>query len=123
MIKLDKQEAGYKRLFVDVEIDDDDDDDNNGNSKSKEFIKCLTYVQMENKGDKVYGDRDGDQSEQNEKVKDKSLLDCDKPSLAYKNVIIQGAVEQKLPDDYIEKLKSIPDNGISQCELMELLKN
>ena len=34
-----------------------------------------------------------------------------KPSKVYKNVILKGANEHKLPQDYIEFLESISDNG------------
>lgn len=33
------------------------------------------------------------------------------PSLRYKNVIIQGAKEHNLPEEYITYLENIPDNG------------
>ncbi len=33
------------------------------------------------------------------------------PSLRYKNVIIAGAKEHNLPQDYITYLQNIPDNG------------
>lgn len=34
-----------------------------------------------------------------------------RPSTIYKNVIIKGAVEHELPEDYIAQLKKIEDNG------------
>ena len=33
------------------------------------------------------------------------------PSKVYKNVIIQGAKQNGLPEDYITQLKNIQDNG------------
>ena len=36
--------------------------------------------------------------------------DC-RPSAVYKRVIVQGAIENKLPADYIKKLENIEDNG------------
>ena len=36
--------------------------------------------------------------------------DC-RPSKVYKGVIVEGALEHGLPVEYIEKLKSIEDNG------------
>ena len=36
--------------------------------------------------------------------------DC-RPSKVYKGVIVEGALEHDLPVEYIEKLKSIEDNG------------
>ncbi|EGT46118.1 hypothetical protein CAEBREN_30564 [Caenorhabditis brenneri] len=37
--------------------------------------------------------------------------DAELPSPHYKLVIVEGAKEHKLPEDYIRKLESIPDNG------------
>lgn len=34
-----------------------------------------------------------------------------KPSIVYKSVIIQGAMDGGLPAEYIELLKKMPDNG------------
>lgn len=33
------------------------------------------------------------------------------PSLRYKNVIITGAIEHGLPEEYVKQLEAIPDNG------------
>ena len=33
------------------------------------------------------------------------------PSKVYKNVIINGAKQNGLPDEYITKLENLPDNG------------
>lgn len=38
-------------------------------------------------------------------------LTPDKPSLLYKETILQGAVESNLPNAYVEKLKDISHNG------------
>lgn len=37
-----------------------------------------------------------------------------RPSTNYKNVILKGAREHGLPDDYIFKLEAIEDNGYDQ---------
>ena len=37
-----------------------------------------------------------------------------KPSLSYKQVILKGAHEHNLPEDYLAKLKAIQDNGNDQ---------
>jgi len=34
-----------------------------------------------------------------------------RPSFVYKDVIIRGAIENNMPDEYITKLKNIEDNG------------
>lgn len=58
---------------------------------TEEVIKCWTYV--------LKADHKG--------------VDLElKPSLAYKKVIIKGALEQRLPPDYIAYVQSVPDNGI-----------
>jgi len=36
------------------------------------------------------------------------------PSLRYKNVIIEGAKEHGLPEEYIRMLEAIPDNGYNE---------
>ena len=35
------------------------------------------------------------------------------PSPHYKEVIVAGAVEHKLPTEYIERLRAIPTNGFN----------
>lgn len=63
------------------------EDINNG-----QYIKCRTYIQ-----DKSYEQTIGGNGE---------------PSKAYKNVVLAGASESKLPIQYINKLIEIKDNGI-----------
>ena len=41
---------------------------------------------------------------------DPNMSQC-KPSTVYKNVIIQGACENQLPEVYIQDLRNIEDNG------------
>ncbi|RWS28042.1 gamma-glutamylcyclotransferase-like protein [Leptotrombidium deliense] len=53
-------------------------------------VICRTYVQIENGG-------------------------STKPSLAYKTVVLKGAIEHNLDAEYIEKLRRFPDNGVNQC--------
>ncbi len=54
---------------------------------NKTMFKCVTY----------------EKANKNEEIA--------KPSPAYKNVIINGAIEINLPDDYIKFLRSFDDNG------------
>lgn len=75
---LDRQEAGYRPIQVNVEMLD-----------THEVISCRTYVQVED-------------------YKKKGCV----TSLAYKNVIIAGCRESGLPDDYAEKVRKLPDNGV-----------
>lgn len=45
------------------------------------------------------------------------------PSLTYMDVIVRGAIECQMPDEYIEVLKNIPNNGNeANEEMLELLK-
>jgi hypothetical protein len=75
----------YERVELEVETTSD------GNNK----LACMAY--------KIRADtREKSQKEHGEK-----LL----PSLRYKNVIIRGAKEHNLPDEYIAYLENIPDNG------------
>ena len=46
-----------------------------------------------------------------QRLKDCHASESDKPSLAYKNVILKGAREHKLPKTYIDDLENIADNG------------
>ena len=45
------------------------------------------------------------------------------PSDAYKNVIISGAEQNNLPSDYIQKLKNIKSNGITEVKILEFIKD
>ena len=47
-----------------------------------------------------------------QRLKECHASESDKPSLAYKNVILEGgAWEHKLPKTYIDDLENIADNG------------
>uniref|UniRef100_A0A0B7B3N7 gamma-glutamylcyclotransferase n=1 Tax=Arion vulgaris TaxID=1028688 RepID=A0A0B7B3N7_9EUPU len=59
-------------------------------SEQGEIIKCRTYEM------------------------DKTLLTDTKPSPHYKKVVIAGARQNKLPEEYIQFLESFPDNGITR---------
>uniref|UniRef100_A0AC34QP05 Gamma-glutamylcyclotransferase n=1 Tax=Panagrolaimus sp. JU765 TaxID=591449 RepID=A0AC34QP05_9BILA len=80
--ELDKQELGYHRLNVTVEIPSQLDED--GRIRK---VVCRTY-QLSNPNRALQ-----------------------KPSPHYKHVIVSGAIEHELPDHYINELKAIPDNG------------
>uniref|UniRef100_A0A7E4WBK5 gamma-glutamylcyclotransferase n=1 Tax=Panagrellus redivivus TaxID=6233 RepID=A0A7E4WBK5_PANRE len=80
--ELDKQEAGYHRLNVSIDIPSQTDEF--GNIRS---VLCRTY-QLSNP----------DRIRQS-------------PSPHYKHVIVSGAIEHELPQKYIDSLKAIPDNG------------
>jgi len=82
---LDIQEVGYRRIEINVLV-------------GQEVVKCHTYVQKE-----TYSELFDSGSASNT------------PSLAYKTVILKGAIEQNLPEDYIQFLKSFKDNGNINC--------
>lgn len=42
---------------------------------------------------------------------DRFIPGKDLPSPHYKHVIVSGAIEHRLPEEYIKQLKAIPDNG------------
>ncbi|KAL0850990.1 hypothetical protein ABMA28_006883 [Loxostege sticticalis] len=44
-----------------------------------------------------------------------------RPSITYLDCIIKGAMECKLPEDYIENLKNVPHNGQASPHMQELL--
>lgn len=46
-----------------------------------------------------------------ETLSSESLPESRRPSISYLNCLIKGAIECKLPTDYIDKLKKIPHNG------------
>lgn len=73
----------YERMEIIVEIDDG------------EKVSCMVYKLRD------------DTREEHQKQYGDNLL----PSLRYKNVILRGAREHKLPAEYIAYLESIPDNG------------
>lgn len=85
---LDKQEVGYDAIEVEVELDPSSTD------QKLSTVTCRTYVQ---------------------KAEYASVGDGI-PSKLYKDVIVKGAQEQKLPQDYIDSvLKAFPDNGKTDC--------
>ncbi|RWS23734.1 gamma-glutamylcyclotransferase-like protein [Leptotrombidium deliense] len=43
-----------------------------------------------------------------------------KPSLAYKTIMLKGAIEHNMEVDYIESLRQISDNGVNKCALQSL---
>lgn len=45
------------------------------------------------------------------KTSDGSLPENRRPSPLYKKVILNGAIESKLPEDYIQKIRNIPHNN------------
>ncbi|CAG2103771.1 unnamed protein product [Medioppia subpectinata] len=87
---LDKQEVAYNRIEINVLV-------------GEEVVKCITYVQKETSNERF-----------------ESNIDSTIPSLAYKTVILKGAIEQGLPEDYIQFLKSFKDNGNINCGPKEL---
>lgn len=82
---LDKQEVGYKRIEIPVSVEGKDQE-----------VRCLTYVQKQHESDPRF---DPDSS--------RNL-----PSLAYKKVMLKGAIENGLPADYLEFLEALPHNGV-----------
>jgi hypothetical protein len=84
---LDRQEFCYRPIQVDVESLTDGT-----------IMNCRTYVQED-----YY----------------KKLCDGHPrlPSLAYKNVVIAGARESGLPQDYIDSIKNMQDNGVIPEEI------
>lgn len=50
-----------------------------------------------------------------------STPDERKPSLAYLNVILKGAVESNLPEDYIEELHKIEHNGWNDSVIQKIM--
>jgi hypothetical protein len=73
----------YKKILVDVIKNRSESEEN----QSIVAVPCITYVKCK----------------ENE---ERGL-----PSSAYKNVIINGAKDVRLPEDYIQYLRSLPDNG------------
>ncbi|CAO1431602.1 unnamed protein product [Diamesa tonsa] len=87
--ELDRQEGVdvslYKPMTVKVLINDD-----------KEEIECRTY-QLVNNPENILEPEDRTNERQ--------------PSKTYLNVIVNGALESKLPSDYVEFLKRFKHNG------------
>lgn len=103
---LDKQEVGYNGINVDVCV--------NG---TEETVVCRVYVQKQ-----VENRTDSNNRFQNGAKEDfDPTSQYNIPSAAYKSVIIKGAVEHNLPQDYVESvLRSHPDNGNVNCGPPEL---
>lgn len=71
-------------------------------------VHCRTYQQNKNPPPRRPG----------EKIPKDRL-----PSITYMDVIVRGAIECQMPDEYIEVLKNIPNNGNkANEEMLELLK-
>jgi len=89
---LDNQEGVsvniYERLELEVEAISE--------NKDKKTVKCMAYRL-----------RDDTRSQAIAEHGIEKLL----PSQRYKNVIIYGAKENNLPEEYIKFLENIPDNG------------
>ncbi|XP_012267579.2 gamma-glutamylcyclotransferase isoform X2 [Athalia rosae] len=88
MANLDHQEGVADKIYsaqtVDIETP-------NGTR-----LKCRVYQQCNNPKENLKGD----------------LLPQDRrPSAAYRNTILKGAVESNLPEEYIQFLKTFPHNG------------
>lgn len=71
-------------------------------------VHCRTYQQTKNPPPRRPG----------EKIPQDRL-----PSITYMDVIVRGAIECQMPNEYIEVLKNIPNNGNQADEkMLELLK-
>ena len=85
--RLDKQEIGYDAIDVEVELIQPLDG-------SKSTVTCRTYVQKPDYGG----------------------VGNAIPSKLYKDVIIKGAEEHNLPQNYIDNvIKAFQDNGQCDC--------
>ncbi|XP_015781591.1 gamma-glutamylcyclotransferase [Tetranychus urticae] len=92
--QLNLQEDGYRLIAVNINVD------------QGEVIECITYVQTNEeiqRGKDILGSQDGI------------------PSTVYKGVIIKGAVEHKLPESYIEMIKTFKAIENVDCELAHLV--
>ncbi|XP_053214026.1 gamma-glutamylcyclotransferase-like [Panonychus citri] len=93
--QLNLQEKGYKLIAITVESEEDN-----------QLIECITYVQTEEekvRGRTILGSMDGI------------------PTIVYKEVIVRGAIEHNLPEDYIEMIKSFDAKEEKDCELAHLV--
>lgn len=63
-----------------------------------EKLECRLYIMVEQPTDIV-------------DLTDNGRSDERKPSQTYLNTIVKGAIESQLPQEYIELLQSITDNG------------
>merc|ERR1712062_321840 len=66
--------------------------------------------------------------ENGERIKCRSyqIVDTTEPGLpsdAYKGVIVSGAKQNKLPEDYIKKLESIESNGITDVKILSYIND
>lgn len=92
---MDRQEIGYLAIDVDVQPLEQC-----GDAALSNLIKCRTYVQRP----------------------EYSIVGTKTPSLLYKQIIIKGAEENQLPQNYIECLrKNFPDNGCVDCGPRDLV--
>jgi len=95
---LDLQEWHYRRLYVDVKILPAGDENvpfTNGYTASLNTIRCRTYQMI----------LDDDPMSENRPP----YL----PSPAYKQVIVAGSKEHRLPLEYHKRLEAMEDNGYS----------
>lgn len=88
---LDRQEIFYRPIQVEVE-----------SVKDGSRMNCRTYIQEED-----------------------YKRTCDgkprMPSLAYKNVILAGARESGLPQEYIDCIRKVEDNGVIPEQISKLV--
>jgi len=104
-LTLDLQESRYRRLYVDVKILPANDENvayTNGYSAQFSTIHCRTY--------QMILPNDGQIENQPPAL----------PSPQYKQVIVTGAKEHKLPLDYRKRLEAMPDNGFPGPALVKL---
>lgn len=94
---LDRQE-GVPNVYIPITV--------NVETSTNGIVACRTYTHVENPSSQS---------------SPSNLPDERKPSLSYLQTIIEGAMECKLPDEYIAKLKSISHNGNQATE--HILKN
>ncbi|RUS84187.1 hypothetical protein EGW08_008074 [Elysia chlorotica] len=100
MKNLDRQEACYRSLQVDVELTSKTQ--HSTEQTLAEMVQCRTYEMPNGIGNSL-------------------------PSPHYKKVILMGARQNGLPDDYISFLEQLPDNEVTEepvgyKRVMEMLK-
>ena len=49
------------------------------------------------------------------------MPDARKPSLAYMNVVLEGAAESNLPAAYVDKLRKVPHNGWNEAVIQQIM--
>ncbi|KAK3757969.1 hypothetical protein RRG08_058283 [Elysia crispata] len=98
---LDRQESVYNALQVDVEVISQSQPEITEQT-SAEVVQCRTYQMFKGKGNTL-------------------------PSPYYKKVILMGARQNGLPEDYIRFVERLPDNQVTEepvayKKVMEMLK-